>query len=527
MVSAFSPVVSDRAHQGPAPAWVIDVRADAPLEARYLKILSDILRQGGTPFALRDLSQALCHTPQCITTWMARGVLKLESRLAPKDVFQAAPAAQRFPLKSDRPSDVMIIIQGDVSASRVRPAGADTVIVVTLSAGASTHTVGLQEVLDRASTVRFMVSIWKAGATLPMDVEVGVGTQFPFSWTRDLVLRKAMAFAGQCAVRLLQSGHLPLNSLQRGAQSKPFGLPGGGRARTAPWAVADYGLRMALRLGRKFFLRLTKQSPQWHIKLSHSSWREHIEGDSVAIPNPPGHFWADPFVVVHQGRTVVFVEDFVYARGLAHLSALEVDADGGITNLGACLTEDFHLSFPFMFRWHGELYMMPETHEARQIRVYRCAEFPLKWELAAVLKEGVSAADSILIEREGRWWMLTNIDSTGGGDHCSELHVFWADDPLSGAWTPHPANPVVCDAAKARNGGFLTEGSKLFRVSQMQSYGIYGAGYAINEIEELSETAYRERTVYTQRLGRGVTGAHHVSSDGGWSASDELRWQRA
>lgn len=526
MAAAFSPMVSDRTHLGSAPAWVIDLRADAPLEPRYLKILTDVLRQGGSPFAVRDLSQSVCRSPRCITTWLARGVLRLESWLAPKDVFHAAASAASIPLTSDRPSDVMIVIQGDAPASRVRPAGADTVIVITLSAGASIHTVGLHEVRNRAATVRFTVSIWTVGATSPMEVEVGVGTQFPFSWTRDLVLRKAMAFAGQCAVRLLQSGRMPLNSRQRGSQPSPMGQASMGRSRTAPWAVADYSLRMALRLGRKFFLRATRQTPQWHIKLSRGSWRDHIEGESIAIANPPGHFWADPFVVVHQGRTMVFVEDFVHARGLAHLSALEIGADGGITNLGACLTEDFHLSFPFLFRWQGQLYMMPETHEAKQIRVYRCAEFPLKWELAAVLKEGVSAADSMLIERDGRWWLLTNIDSTGGGDHCSELHVFWADDPLSDTWTPHPANPVVCDAASARNGGFLTEGAKLFRVCQMQSYGVYGAGYAIHEIEELSETGYRERTVYTQRLGRGVTGAHHVSSDGGWSASDELRWQR-
>ncbi len=520
----FSATPSDRNRPERSPLWAIEVQADEPLESRYLAVLSQGLAQGHTPHAIRDRSQRRPPS-NTLASRLAKSVLKLESAMARCEPMKPPPVPHDIP--DERRSDVLVLLQPESAGIRARPPGPDTVIVITWPAGASTSTVGLREVIDRQPTVRFRVATWTAGAAAPMDVDVSVPTQFPFSWTRDLVLRKAMTFAAQCALRLLQSGRLPLGSLEHGAQARPCGLPAVAMPPTQAWRVLEYGARMAARMVHKLFLRAVSQSNEWHVRLSPRAWRDHVRHEGPLLANPPGCYWADPFVIEHEGRTVVFVEEYVHARGLAHLSALEVDEAGRVTPLGACLTEDFHLSFPYVFRWKGELYMLPETHQAQQIRVYRCLEFPLKWELAAVLKDQVSAADSVVFEKDGRWWLLTNIDSSGGGDHCSELHVFWSDHPLSTQWTPHPANPVVCDAARARNGGFILEDGRVLRVSQMQAYGVYGSGYSVSEITTLSETDYREKTVCTKHPdGRTSTGAHHLSSTGRWSASDELRAPR-
>ena len=87
--------------------------------------------------------------------------------------------------------------------------------------------------------------------------------------------------------------------------------------------------------------------------------------------------------------------------------------------------------------------MCPETHQARDIRVYRCAEFPLRWTLEATLMTNISAADSILINRNDKWWLLTNVDSVGSGAHNSELWIYYSDSPLSTDWRPHERNPVL------------------------------------------------------------------------------------
>ena len=76
-----------------------------------------------------------------------------------------------------------------------------------------------------------------------------------------------------------------------------------------------------------------------------------------------------------------------------------------VTDLGPVIVEPYHLSFPFLFTHEGTLYMCPECSGSGQIRVYRCTGFPLQWELAAVLMENVSAADTMLFPRDGRWWI--------------------------------------------------------------------------------------------------------------------------
>ena len=40
------------------------------------------------------------------------------------------------------------------------------------------------------------------------------------------------------------------------------------------------------------------------------------------------------------------------------------------------LDEQFHLSFPLVFRSDGEIFMIPETTEANGVRLYRATKFP-------------------------------------------------------------------------------------------------------------------------------------------------------
>src|SRR2546430_3791755 len=39
-------------------------------------------------------------------------------------------------------------------------------------------------------------------------------------------------------------------------------------------------------------------------------------------------FWADPHVIYKHGRYCVFIEEFVYTRGKAHISVIEIDTNG-------------------------------------------------------------------------------------------------------------------------------------------------------------------------------------------------------
>ena len=193
------------------------------------------------------------------------------------------------------------------------------------------------------------------------------------------------------------------------------------------------------------------------------------------------------------------------------------------------MEEDFHLSYPFTFSDNLDIYMIPESVQAKQIRLYKCIDFPKKWELHKVLMDDVRAADTSVIKVNDIWYMLTNICSAGIGMHGSELHIFYSKNIDSDAWTPiECGNPVLFDARKSRNGGLFTIDDKLIRVSQIQGKGTYGEGFCINEITHLSPDRYDE--VFLDRVDpnffSNIECTHHFHTNEYFSVIDFARSER-
>jgi hypothetical protein len=232
---------------------------------------------------------------------------------------------------------------------------------------------------------------------------------------------------------------------------------------------------------------------------------------AVRIPNPPGRFLADPFVVRRDGRDICFVEDFSEERGRGCISAYEL-RERHAERLGEAIVEPFHMSFPFLFEHQGDLYLVPETSEAGQIRLYRCSGFPLRWDLVGCLMDDVHAVDTMLVERGGSWWLLTNLSREGHSDHSSELFLFRGESPVGRDWTPCRANPVVVDPTRGRNGGLLHDGADLFRVAQRQGFRRYGAGLSINRVTAMTTSGYQEEQEATiePEFFPGLLGTHHL-----------------
>ena len=193
-----------------------------------------------------------------------------------------------------------------------------------------------------------------------------------------------------------------------------------------------------------------------------------------------GHTYADPFLFEHDGRHHLFVEDVPPGTDRGVISHVELRPGNDPGAPVPVLEADHHLSYPFVFSHGGEVYMIPETGDVAQIRLYRAARFPTEWEFDRVLVDDIRAADATLLEAEGRWWMFASVGGHGTtlGD---ELHLFHAASPL-GPWAPHPANPVVSDVRAARPAGaILRDGDRLVRPAQDGSRR-YGWAVSLREI---------------------------------------------
>jgi hypothetical protein len=281
-------------------------------------------------------------------------------------------------------------------------------------------------------------------------------------------------------------------------------------------------------LGREtaFFLRTKARGkqPVFSIGAVRGHWQRADFSKARIIPNPSGSYLADPFLVEHAGQRVCFVEEFDFAADRGRISWLDL-TDGKATYMGTLIEEPHHMSFPFVFEFKGEWYMVPETHEAAEIGLYRCTTFPHEWEKCGTLMEGIEASDTMVFAQAGRWWMLTNVRPPGANDFYSRLHLFWSNDPTGKQWTPHPLNPVLVDADGGRNGGILQdkEGS-LYRVGQIQSILTYGAGWCINRIDVLSPEAYMETRISASAppASNRVIGGHHLHAAGDNTVFDIL-----
>lgn len=151
------------------------------------------------------------------------------------------------------------------------------------------------------------------------------------------------------------------------------------------------------------------------------------------------------------------------------------------------LREPFHLSYPHVFAWDGAYYMIPETLDAHEVRLYRSRNFPFGWEHVRTLLRG-QYADSTIFRHDDRWWLFT-CDTPHA--HRS-LRLYSASD-LAGPWEEHPASPIVAnDRARARPAGrILSHEGRLARFAQ-DCVREYGDRVWAFEITHLSREHYRE-----------------------------------
>lgn len=226
---------------------------------------------------------------------------------------------------------------------------------------------------------------------------------------------------------------------------------------------------------------------------------------------PKDRFWADPCAVRHEGRYYLFMEEARFATNKGVIVACEMRDDGSWSQPRVALECASHLSYPCVFRWKGIYYMVPESLSNRTIGLWRCVEFPYRWEFDSFIMEGVRAADSTILEHDGRLWLFACMAPEGAHPY-DELFLFHAPD-IHGPWTPHPRNPVVSDARHARPAGIpFRWGDSLLRPAQ-DCAARYGDRISIREITALTETDYQEREVAEVRpqWAKGLFASHTIS----------------
>lgn len=217
------------------------------------------------------------------------------------------------------------------------------------------------------------------------------------------------------------------------------------------------------------------------------------------------HTNADPFLFVKDDCLYLFYES-QSVKKVANIKAYKTWDLENFIDLGIVLKEDFHLSYPFVFEMEGSSYMIPESSNAEDIRLYKFEDFPYGLKNPKILLQG-KYSDSSVIYIEGMWYLFTS--SNKGMD------IFFTPDLLRQPLMPHPQNPVCTDAKYARcGGGVVAIGGELYRLAQDCSVE-YGKSLHILKINALNEKGYSEELYRENYLdGRekwNRNGGHHLS----------------
>jgi hypothetical protein len=264
-----------------------------------------------------------------------------------------------------------------------------------------------------------------------------------------------------------------------------------------------------------------KRLPREHFAVSVADCERRLLNP---IRAPALSYYADPFLWNRDGRMWLLVEQFHFVENCGHLVAIELGPDLKPVDVVPLGSIGSHASFPFPLELGNQLYLLPETHEQNRVSLYRCEGSRPQLSLARVLLEDIAASDTVVLNHDSLWWLITSVLHAPGSKY---LAIYYTDDLLHGALQPHPVNEKRLYAAAVcgtgRNAGpIVNDSGRLLRIVQNSSR-YYGESVEVMEIARLSRTEYEERPFDGSHPVRTIAdrcSPHHICLNGNVVAWD-------
>ena len=226
-------------------------------------------------------------------------------------------------------------------------------------------------------------------------------------------------------------------------------------------------------------------------------------------------FYADPFPIRWKGDTYVFVEEFPFATQRGRIAVVKLGEYGQVSSPRPVLEEPYHLSYPQVFSFGGEIWMVPEGGANSSVHLYRAVDFPHRWRREAVLIENVGAYDATLHFDSGTWWMLVSI-CRNRGTGWDTLSIFRADR-LDGPWQAVESASVLNARCARSAGAIIAIGATRLRPAQ-DCTQFYGGGVSMNRIDRLDRNGFQQTPV--GRIQSNEFGLHTYNCAGGVEVID-------
>jgi hypothetical protein len=366
---------------------------------------------------------------------------------------------------------------------------------------------GFWEVIERSPT---FVSLTEAaaGSASANTLETIVVPTDPRSW-----IRSELGIAERAAILL--GRWLPPSPVRQIPSIQQVPIPARGESERDISAARAVGRQIGRFLHHGISTMVERE--QWQIAIESTTDIFRLVKPEILRP-PRDRFWADPFPFLKDGTFYIFLEEYLYSTGRGWISVTSRKPSGEWSAPEKVMDLGYHLSYPFVFEHAGELFMLPETVATGRLELYKCIDFPARWQLDTVLLENFKGVDSTLLEHEKAWWLFVSA--------VSGLHLFHSES-LRGPWKAHPGNPVKADSRTARPAGRVFRmGNDWIRPAQDCALS-YGREVVFNKIVKLTADSFEE--VEIGRLShpwKRVLGCHTFNRVGDTTVVDRMVMQR-
>lgn len=140
---------------------------------------------------------------------------------------------------------------------------------------------------------------------------------------------------------------------------------------------------------------------EWNV-----AYRQHGQDKYQVVDMLEGTCIADPFMYEADGEHYLFVELFENKKNKACIAYYKF-IDGKPVYQGKIIEQPYHMSYPCVFEYNGEHYMIPETSANQSIDLYRATAFPQKWEKVKTLVSGVRYIDTTVLKRNDHYYAVS------------------------------------------------------------------------------------------------------------------------
>lgn len=183
-------------------------------------------------------------------------------------------------------------------------------------------------------------------------------------------------------------------------------------------------------------------------------------------------FLADPFFLKVKDTFYLFVEHQKLKGGAS--IALLTSTDGlHYSPKGTVIKEKFHLSYPQVFQYKNEFYMLPESQQSHQVLLYKALKFPYQWAICDTLIKNIQLKDPSI-------YLSDTLNILVASDKKQTMHLYQADS-LFADWKLH-TQPNVLFGSESRPGGRITVHNNRLILPVQNCSNSYGFGLSLYEM---------------------------------------------